>query len=344
MGFVILSVIGLVLSGVITWALRCGAMHWNIVDVPGTGIQKIHTTPTPLLGGVAPLLAWSVIVWGAWICGWGGLRDVPLLHLLGITVGILLVILWGVVDDVYNLSPRMQSAGALLAALAPVVGGVSLTTITNPFGGIIRFDGYGLGGMLIAGVIVFGFVFGAMHVTKVLDGLDGLVSGIAVIGMAVIGSIALSQPWYQPQVATMALIGCGVWMGVLLWNRHPARIFLGNAGSYGAGYMLACLAVLSSSKIATVLLVLAVPIMDLLVVMVRRVFVQKRSPFLADKTHIHHRLLALGISHARVVWVLWFLSVAGGVCAILLPAPLRYIVLAMVLFVSALCLASLRVQ
>ena len=129
-----------------------------------------------------------------------------------------------------------------------------------------------------------------------IDGLDGLLAGVATIAAATLGVIALLSVPTQPAVALMCALLAGSLLGFLPWNFHPARVFIGTAGVFIVGYALAVLSVLGTAKVAVALLVLGVPIIDTFWIIIRRL-AQGRSPFSADRGHFHHRLLDLGLTH-----------------------------------------------
>jgi len=157
---------------------------------------------------------------------------------------------------------------------------------------------------------------GMMYTTKFLDGLDGLVSGVAVIGSIILFLVSLF--WDVPLSGTsiLCLILGGSSLGFLIWNFHPAKIFLGEGGSTFLGFMLGVLAIISGAKIATALLVMGLPILDVIWVIVRRIFREKKSPFLADKKHLHFRLLDAGLNQRQVVLLLYLLTLLFGATAI----------------------------
>ena len=147
-----------------------------------------------------------------------------------------------------------------------------------------------------------------------IDGLDGLSSGVAFIAAVTLGIISLhaASQVGQPLIAVLCFALAGALLGFLRWNFHPASIFAGTSGVQFVGYTLAVLAILGTAKVAVALLVLGVPIIDTFWIIVRRVS-QGRSPFSPDRTHIHHRLLDLGLSHRQTVLVdLRHLPGAGG--------------------------------
>ena len=143
-----------------------------------------------------------------------------------------------------------------------------------------------------------------------IDGLDGLSSGIAFIAAVTLGLISLTTQVGQPLIAVLCFALAGALLGFLRWNFHPATIFAGTSGVQFVGFTLAVLAILGTAKVAVALLVLGVPIIDTFWIIVRRLS-EGRSPFSPDRTHIHHRLLDLGLSHRQTVLVIY------GICLVL---------------------------
>ena len=180
-----------------------------------------------------------------------------------------------------------------------------MEAIANPFGaGVIRFNE-----LFSVGFTVF-WIVGMINSINWIDGLDGLSSGIALIAAVTLGLISLTTQIAQPLIAVLCFALAGALLGFLRWNFHPASIFAGTSGVQFVGYTLAVLSILGSAKVAIALLVLGVPIIDTFWIIVRRV-TQGRSPFSPDRSHIHHRLLDLGLSHRDTVLVIY------GICALL---------------------------
>jgi UDP-GlcNAc:undecaprenyl-phosphate GlcNAc-1-phosphate transferase len=153
-----------------------------------------------------------------------------------------------------------------------------------------------------------------------IDGLDGLSSGVAFIAAVTLGLISLTTqvgPLGQPLIAVLCFALAGALLGFLRWNFYPATIFSGTSGVQFVGYTLAVLAILGTAKVAVALLVLGVPIIDTFWIIVRRLS-QRRSPFSPDRTHIHHRLLDLGLSHRQTVLAIYGICLVLAVLALLL--------------------------
>lgn len=215
--------------------------------------------------------------------------------------------------------------------------------ITNPLGGAISlvswervlfwFDGVGYRLTLPADLLTFGWLLGMMYVTKFLDGLDGLVTGLTVIGSMMIMLLATVTMFYQPEVGVLAAAVAGAFAGFLIYNFHPAKIFLGEGGSLLAGFMLGTLAVISGGKIATALLVLGIPLLDMLWVILRRIFLDKKMPSIGDSGHLHFRLLRAGISHRRAVILLWIIAALFGTSTLFFQSAQKLVALGLLVLV-----------
>jgi UDP-GlcNAc:undecaprenyl-phosphate GlcNAc-1-phosphate transferase len=296
------------------------------VDRPD-GARKIHRRPTAELGGLVILAA---VVAGVAIAFWlGGLPGAHIRekHLVGLVVGLVVLALGGAVDDRFDLRPWQQFTLVVLAALVVIAAGIGITFVTSPLGGQLRLDGwqfilFWFRGIpykvtVIADLFTLAWLLVMTHTTKLADGLDGLVSGLAVIGAGIITAVSFMKDVAQPDTAVLALVVAGAFAGFLIHNFNPASIFLGQGGSTMAGFLLGALAIVSGGKIATALLVLGLPLFDAALVVVRRV-IAGRSPFAADRSHLHHRLLDAGLTQRQAVLFYWFTAALFGVSTLML--------------------------
>ncbi len=311
----------LIFSVFFTFLARKIALKKQIVDRPEEDLgRKIQTKAIPLLGGLAVFSAFfiTVLIFKNQI-----ISDYILpKYLWGIFIGSSLLMLGGFLDDRYKLKAKFQIIWPFLAVLAAIVVGIGVKYITNPFGDVIwldkiQFDVISFGQtayqiILLADIFAFIWLIGMMYTTKFLDGLDGLLSGITVIGSAVIFFMSLSQDVSQPATALICSILAGSALGFLIFNWHPAKIFLGEGGSLFCGFMLGILAIISGGKIATALLIMGIPILDVIWVIIRRLFLQKGKVATADRKHLHFRLLDVGFSHRGAVIFLYILTIIFG--------------------------------
>jgi predicted adenine nucleotide alpha hydrolase (AANH) superfamily ATPase len=166
-----------------------------------------------------------------------------------------------------------------------------------------------------------------MYTTKLLDGVDGLVSGVVAIGGLIIFLFTLTTRYYQPNLAFAALLLTAVCLGFLIFNWHPAKIFLGEGGSLLLGYILGVLAIISGGKIAIALLVMGLPILDVAWTIVRRLLKGKNPFRFADRQHLHHRLLGLGLNQKQTVLVFYALALLFGLSGLFLQSLGKFLAL-----------------
>lgn len=315
----------LAFSAVLTYFIRKMALALNIVDLPA-GERKIHKTAMPLGGGLAIFSAFFFFLWLN--------RDILLStnltarHYIGFFVGGAFLMLGGFLDDKYNLKPGKQLIFPLLAVIAVVWGGVSIEKITNPFGGYIYLG-------IWSSVLIGLWLFGMMYTTKLLDGMDGLVTGISSIGAFIIFLFTLTTRYYQPDIALASLILSAAAFGFLIWNFHPAKIFLGEGGSLFLGYALGVLSIISGGKIAIALLIMGIPILDVAWTIIRRL-AQGKNPFkAADRRHLHHRLFDLGIGQRWTVMIFYLFATVFGLAGLFLQSMGKVLAVGGLLFLMA---------
>lgn len=317
MFYFLIFIASLLLSAVLTLVVKRLAFNFKILDIPDEASsqgRKIHRLATPLLGGVAIFLSYFILLFAFSSRFLSG--NLHWSHLLAFFVGGLLIIIGGVLDDKYNLRPSLQIVFPLLAILALILGGVEIQKISNPFGGYLYLNYF----FLMGPILIALWLLGMMYTTKLLDGVDGLVSGVSAIGGLVIFLFTLTTRYYQPDIAFAAILLVGSVCGFLIFNWHPAKIFLGEGGSLLLGYILGVLAIISGGKIAIALLVMGIPILDVAWTILRRVL-QGKNPFrFADKKHLHHRLLGLGLGQKKTVLVFYILSLVFGLSGLFLQS------------------------
>jgi len=320
------------------------AGRFGVFDIPALP-RKIHRAPTPLLGGTAVILGFAAAVALCLYAGWLPDLHIKLKYLIGILAAASLLIIGGSLDDKFDLPPLRQIVWPALAALVVVASGIGVSYISNPFGGQIYLDRQQFtvlwwGGLpykftLIADLFSFFWLMGMTYTTKLLDGLDGLVSGVTVIGALIIAAVSLMKDVAQPDTALLAFAVAGAFGGFLLFNFNPARIFLGEGGSTLAGFLLGALAIISGGKIATALLVLGLPIFDTAVVVARRVFWYRRSVAAGDRSHLHFRLIEMGLSTRQTVLFYYFAAALFGSATLFLQGWEKIVALGLIASVLA---------
>jgi UDP-GlcNAc:undecaprenyl-phosphate/decaprenyl-phosphate GlcNAc-1-phosphate transferase len=329
--FVIGAVIALLLTPLVWRTVR----RMGIVDRPNP--RRVNTRPIPRAGGIAIAAAFlGVSVPFVLLNGLTHWVPIPLniepRDLVALFGGGLTAAIIGALDDLYDLRARWQLLGQVGLALLAVALGVGITVVNNPIGtGVIPFTA-----PFSLGFTVF-WIVGMINSINWIDGLDGLSTGIALIASITLGLISLTTQVSQPLIAVLCFALAGALAGFLRWNFHPARIFTGTTGVQFVGYTLAVLAILGSAKVAVALLVLGVPIIDTFWIIVGRLS-HGRSPFAPDRSHIHHRLLDLGLSHRATVLVIYAICAVLGVLALLVQEVTQAYAFISIFIVSGLIL------
>lgn len=304
---------------------------FGVIDRPKKEKRKIHKKNIPLGGGIAIFISFFLLVFIAASLGSFG-QEISLHKIYGIFFGGFVLMIGGFLDDKYQLRPIQQICFPVLASVMALSFGIGLQGITNPAGGILLLDQYkisfaGLGNwFLIADSLVFFWLMGMMFTTKLLDGMDGLATGIVLIGVLMVFFLSQKAEWFQPEVSTLSLLFAGSCLGFLVWNFHPAKIFLGEGGSLFLGYMLAILAIISGSKIATTLLVMGIPMLDVARVIIRR-WQKKKSVFVGDSEHLHFRLLQSGLGQRQTVLLFYSIAFIFGISTLFLQTKQKLIAL-----------------
>jgi len=261
--------------------------------------------------------------------------------LIGIALGLTILLIVGLLDDKFtNFNPYIRLSLLFLAAAFPVLSGVSIPFITNPFNLISSENTYISFGQSIFSSITLGDIlafFWIVTLTQIINwskGVDGQMPVITLIASLTLGFLSLKfflqDDPNQLNVAKLSFIVAGTSLGFLIFNWYPAKIFPGFSGSTVLAFMLAILAILSGAKLATALLVLAVPSADFIYTFIRRVL-SGHSPVWGDRGHLHHKLLNLGWSHQRISLFYGVFSAIFGLLAISLDiASKAFVVLAVV--------------
>lgn len=301
--------------------------RWGIVAKPG-GRRK-HLDALPKLGGLPLLVGYGVGILLVYLFMAPTGDDA--IRLRGVLIGTFIFFVGGLIDDRWELSPWIQFAIQFLGAAVAMGHLIFIEVFTNPVSNEIVWIGW----RPIALLVTLFWIVGIINSVNWLDGLDGLATGVGTIA-------ALLFAWHslrlgQEAVAAFPLALAGALLGFLPFNFAPARIFLGTAGAYVLGYNLATLAILSPAKIATALLVLAVPILDGVWIVIDRLR-HGRSPFYGDRGHLHFRLADEGVPTRWIVLGYYSVSLVFGLVAIFTPGLFK---LALLLFLGAIGLTLL---
>jgi len=306
------------------------ALKFNLVDKPDEERKK-HSQPTPLMGGLGIFLVFFLIIFlnqDKILAG-----NLNIYHWLGFFAGGVVLMIGGFFDDKYKFKAGTQLIFPVLAIIFVLMGGIEIGKMSNPFGGYIYFSN------LMSNIFLFIWLMGMMYTTKLLDGVDGLVSGVVGIGAFIIFLFTMTVRYYQPDIGFASLILSASCLGFLMLNWHPAKIFLGEGASLFLGYALGVLAIISGGKIAIALLVMGIPIMDVCWIIIRRLR-EGKNPFkFADRKHLHFRLIDLGLSPVKTVLFYYFISTMFGLSALFLQSLGKVLVVGfLILFMLALVL------
>jgi UDP-GlcNAc:undecaprenyl-phosphate GlcNAc-1-phosphate transferase len=310
LGFIAAAAITLVATPIV----RAYARRFGMVDRPEA--RRVNTRAIARGGGIAILLGFVIVSAGLLVAnsviGLHFVARPQIIHrpqtfaLLG---GAVLAVGVGLLDDWFQLRARWQFIGQFLLAAVAVGLGVANDPLAAK--GTLPLSG------IVAAVATLIWIVGMINSMNFIDGLDGLSSGIALIAAVTLGIISLTADPVEPYVAMFCFALAGALAGFLRWNFHPASIFAGTSGIMLMGYVLAVLSILGSAKIAVAALVLGVPIIDTFWIIVRRT-ASGRSPFAADRGHIHHRLLDFGLSHRSTVLVIYAICLILAVMSLVL--------------------------
>ncbi|THI88244.1 MAG: undecaprenyl/decaprenyl-phosphate alpha-N-acetylglucosaminyl 1-phosphate transferase [Nitrospira sp. CG24A] len=284
-------------------ALTASAWRFQFVDVPRD--RRIHTAPIAKVGGIAFAVGTiaAVLVWAP--------KDHMILASL---LGGVVILLFGIWDDCVELGPRTKFGGQILAAAIVIAfAGVKVTSI--PFFDEQTFP------LWVAAPITLLVIVGMTNAVNLADGLDGLAGGLSLLSFAGIAYLA-----YQANDTTLMLLMVpvlGSLLGFLRFNTYPARVFMGDSGSQFLGHYLAVAAIILVDPARApyspliVLFLWGIPLLDTLGVMGQRLL-EGRSPFVGDRNHIHHKLLAMGLTHRQAVTGIYMTQGLSIGCAYLL--------------------------
>ncbi|WP_337017455.1 MraY family glycosyltransferase [Oceanobacillus massiliensis] len=294
--------IALIASLLLTYPVKTLAVKIGAVDKPNH--RKIHTKITPRIGGVAIFL-------GAFL---GGLYLNPAhTQLIPVLIGAVIIVVTGLLDDLFNLKPIIKLSGQLAAATILVGSDLIIETITLPFIGVIDLGFFSV-------FITVIWVVGITNAINLIDGLDGLANGVSTIALISIFIMAIIDA--QTIVVYLSIILIGANIGFLYHNFYPAKIYMGDVGSNFLGFMIAVISILGLFKNLTLfsfiipIIVLAVPIFDTLSAMVRRAY-NNEGIMTADKKHLHYQLIEQGYSHKKTVLIIYLFSALFGGLAVL---------------------------
>ncbi len=296
----------------------------------------LHTKPVPRAGGIPLFL-------GIFLPGFFILPKTPLTFSLFLASFIALLV--GTLDDKYDVSRYFRLFINIVCAVLVVAAGVGIPFVTNPFsGGILHLDAFTLPlhvfGItyalpLISSLLAVLWIVWVMNMLNWSKGVDGQMPGVVAISAFVIGLLSLRfslSDQHTFLASHLSFLISGAALGFLLYNFHPAKIFPGY-GATGMYLLLAVVALLSSAKLATAILVMGVPMVDGLFTVIRRL-ASGKSPFWHDKKHLHHLLLQLGYSQRAIALFYWGISAILGAVSLTLSSTGKAFALAMLIVIA----------
>lgn len=251
---------------------------------------------------------------------------------LGIALCALLTILVGVADEQYSLRPGTQLFWQLVIAVLAVSFGWTIRYVSHPLAdGVIQLDQISVGSFVLPGsLLAIVWLLLLMNAMNWLDGVDGLAAGVGVLALVTLGLISLLPEVQDAHTLSLAAIGGGSLLAFFFWNVPPARVYLGTSGSWFLGWYIGLVAMAGGGKIATTLLVLSWPVIDLVIVAVGRVLAGQ-APWRGDTTHhLHYRLRATGISDKWIIALAVSISAGLGILAVALQTQHKILVLTII--------------
>ncbi|MBP1743460.1 MAG: glycosyl transferase family 4 [Firmicutes bacterium] len=320
----VLAAIAVAISAATTPLVKRIALKLDVIDLP-KGKRKIHKKPIPLLGGLAIYFSFILVM----LLKNGSLST----HETGILIGATIIVIGGIIDDTIELRPRYKLIFQISAAVVLIIFGVEISSVTNP---LTNGDGYwNVGWMTVPLTILW--VIGITNALNLIDGLDGLAAGVALISSITIFIIAILNN--RADAAVLTAILSGAILGFLPYNFNPAKIFMGDTGAQLLGFLLAAISIEGTIKsaaafaIAVPILALGIPIYDTLFAVIRRK-INGKPIMQADRGHLHHRLMDMGLTQRQVVLIMYLISAILGSIAIIamqISNQRAYFILALVM-------------
>ncbi len=300
----------MIISAILTPFVRRISFKVGAIDKPTA--RRVNKVPMPTMGGLAIFIAFNFSLFFL-------LRNqIPNPQFYGIFFGECIILVTGIIDDIFELRPIQKMIGILLAALAVYLfANVRMTTLTFPFIGIVNFGWFSLPITLL-------WIAAITNAINLLDGLDGLATGVTIIALFTTGFTGLFfLPSTNIYIVIMIFTLVAAEIGFLPYNFFPARIYLGDTGALFIGFMISIFSLsgLKNATFITILIpvmILGVPLTDTVYAILRRLL-NKESISHADKRHLHHRLMQMGLTHRQTVLVIYGISLIFSFIALLYP-------------------------
>jgi len=327
---IIAVAIALTLSFAATPVIKLLAHRIGAIDVPKDS-RRVHKSPIPRLGGLAIFVGFIISVLF--------MAEIDV-QIRGMLIGAVIIVILGVLDDIFTLKAYIKFLVQIIAALVAVYHEVVIEIFSNPFifGEMGGAEFVYLGALSIPITVIW--IVGITNSVNLIDGLDGLAVGVSTISAVVMLTIALMVSY--PNVAIIMAALAGACLGFLPYNFNPAKIFMGDTGALLLGYLLATVSIIGLFKfyavvsVAAPLLVLAVPLFDTSFAFLRRLF-RGQNPMTPDRGHFHHRLIDMGLSQKQAVAVLYAVSGLLGLFAVVITTSdkMRALILLIAVLIAA---------
>lgn len=306
---------------------------WLDDPTQNTHAKKTHQKAVPRGGGLVIFL--SVLIGALFFLNFDK-------YLIGILLGALVLTVVGFIDDLYDIHPLWRLGAGIIAGLFVVGSGIGIAYLSNPFGeGVIHLNQPQLAFYLfgktrtvwiLSDLLALIFIIWNMNIVNWSKGVDGQMPGFVSIALVFIGVLSyrfIDDPT-QFNTAYLSFIAAGAFAGLLFWNFYPQKIMPGYGAGSLAGYFLSVLAILSGAKLATTLMVLAIPTADALFTISRRIIAGK-SPLWGDRGHLHHKLLDVyGWGRRRIAVFYWLTSLGMGMLSLYLNTTGKIITMILV--------------
>ena len=300
------------------------AVHVNAIDVPNG--RKVHSKPMPRLGGLGIYMGFLL---GYILFGEMSIR------MNAILIGSIIIIITGIVDDINPIPAKIKFLFQLIAASVVALYGNILIRDLSAFGFYLDFG-------IFSYPITIIFIVSIINCINLIDGLDGLAAGLSSIYFLTIGIVIVAWTNDFGLDVMITFIMLGATLGFLCHNFNPAKIFMGDSGSMFLGYMIAVIALLGFKNVTLTTLLapiclLAIPIMDTLFAIIRRI-INKKPIDEPDREHLHHQLLNLHLSHRNTVLVIYLIDIlfAGAMITYILYDNTIGIIMYSILFIMVL--------
>lgn len=326
MAYVILALLAaLVISFLMSPLVKKFAYRVGAIDVPKDN-RRMHKVPIPRLGGLAIFIGFvvSVLLFA----------DITR-QMQGILLGSVVIVVLGVVDDITPLPAKFKFLVQIVAALIPVYHGVVIRAVSNP--NLLSDNAYWQMGAFSIPITVL-WIVAITNSVNLIDGLDGLAIGVSAISATTLLVIALMLSDLQVAIIMAALVGAC--LGFMPYNMNPAKMFMGDTGATFLGYLLATMSIQGLFKFYAIIsfavpfLILGLPIFDTAFAFIRRI-AHGQSPMQADRSHVHHRLIDMGLNQKQAVATLYVISGILGLSAVVLSTSGE---LKAMVFLVALCI------